>query len=163
MEKHAMLPAIDDLNGKELVFATFAARLHDKDTGAVDEAMAGEFAAASAGYSRAINDALKAYAGINYAVEPSVKAHAKARINYAYDFLALLMDIVKVMGLDPPAVKEVARRFDLLEDFLLQKAYLVGSTYLDAAKRELAAFHDPSVREKLEEKLARLIKNKTGS
>jgi hypothetical protein len=158
-----MLPAIDDLHGKELAFATYAARLHDKDTGAVDEAMAGEFAAASAGYSRAINDALKAYAGIDYAVEPSAKTRAKACINYAYDFLALLMDIIKVMDLDPPAVKEVARRFDLLEDFLLQKGSLVGSTYLDAAKHELAAFHDPSVREKLEEKLARMIKERTGS
>jgi hypothetical protein len=158
-----MLPTIDALHGKELAFATFAARLHDKDTGALDEALMGEFAAASAGYSRAINDALKAYAGIDYAVEPIAKARAKAHINYAYDFLALLMDIVKVMDLDPPAVKEVARRFDLLEDFLLQKGSLVGSTYLDAAKHELAAFHDPSVHDALEEKLARMIKERTGS
>jgi hypothetical protein len=156
-----MLPPLDDLHGKELAFATFAARLHDRDGGTIDEALPGEFAAAASWYSRAINVALKAYAGIDYAAEPSAKARAKARISYAYDFLALLMDIVKVMDSDPPAAKEVARRFDLLEDFLFQKGSLVGSTYLDAAKQELAAFHDPSVREKLEEKLARMIKDRT--
>jgi hypothetical protein len=158
-----MLPALDDLHQKELAFATFAARLHDKEEGMVDETLAGEFAGAAGDYSRAINDALKAYAGIDYVVEPSAKARAKARISYAYDFLALLMDIVKVMDADPPAMKEVARRLDLIEDFLLQKGSLVESTYLFTAKQELAAFHDPAVRERLEEKLARMIKERVDS
>ncbi|MEX2680199.1 MAG: hypothetical protein Q6373_001245 [Candidatus Sigynarchaeota archaeon] len=157
-----MLPAIDDLHGKELAFATFATRVHDTDTGTIDDALAGEFAAASAGYSRAINEALKAYAGIDYFAEPQTKTRAKALIGYAYDFLALLVDIVKILEATPPAVQEVARRFDLLEDFLLQKESLVSTTYLDAARKELAAFHDPSVRDALEEKLARMIRERTG-
>nr|MDO8085138.1 hypothetical protein [Candidatus Sigynarchaeum springense] len=155
-----MLPPIDALHGKELAFATFAARVHDKDTTTIDDALVAEIAAASAGYNRAINEALRAYAKIDYASEPATKARAKALIGYAYDFLALLVDIVKVMEADPQAKDEAARRFDLLEDFLLQKENLVASTYLAAAKQELAAFHDPSVREALEEKLARMIRDR---
>ncbi|MBN2151907.1 MAG: hypothetical protein JW839_10700 [Candidatus Lokiarchaeota archaeon] len=157
-----MLPAIEDLRGKELAFATIAAKLHDQEVGTTDDTLVQEFAAATGGYSRAINDALKAYASIDYSTEPTVKVRSKALIGYAYDFLALLVDIVRVMEASPTASTEVARRLDLLEDFLLQKESLISSTYVDAARRELAAFHDPSVRGALEERLARLLRDRTG-
>ncbi|NMC04672.1 MAG: hypothetical protein GYA24_05640 [Candidatus Lokiarchaeota archaeon] len=159
-----MMPSLDDLHRKELAFATFAARLHDATGGAaggaVDEALASEFATASSTYSRALNVALQAYAGIDYAVDPGAKAYAKARINYAYDFLALLVDIVKVLEMDAPDTKELPRRLDLLEELLLQKESIVASTYLESAKQELVAFHDRTVREQLEEKLARMIRDR---
>ncbi len=157
-----MLPELEDLNKKELAFAMLSTRLHDREEGTMDEAMAKEIAMKTSEYSHAINVGLKAYSAIEYTTDPNAKARAKARIGYAYDFLSLLIDIVKVMEVDHPAKEEAARRFDLLEDFLLQKENLVASTYLEAAKMELAAFHDPAVRDALEEKLARMIRERTG-
>jgi len=45
----------------------------------------------------------------------------------------------------------------LLEEFLLQKEQLVMTTYFEAARSELASFHDPEIRDALEESLARFL------
>jgi len=158
-----MLPILKALHDHELSFAAFSTKIHDREVEVLDESIVADFSKAAGEYSQKINDALKVYAGIDYNTDPDMKTSAKARINYAYDFLSLLIDIVKAMDASPVNMKEVSRRFDLLEDLLLQKEQLVQTTYLEAAKLELASFHDPSIRNDLEEKLARFINKRSES
>ncbi|HME53917.1 MAG TPA: hypothetical protein VKM55_16955 [Candidatus Lokiarchaeia archaeon] len=152
-----MLPIFDELNDKELSFARFASVIGENEQAAIDDEFMADFSKNTGEYNRKINDALGIYAEIDYDSDSAEKIRLKACIAYAYDFLALLMDIVRITEVNPSNQQELSPRFDLLEEFLLQKDQLVTTTYFDAARSELAAFHDPSIRDALEESLARFL------
>lgn len=153
----AMLPIFEELIKKELSFARFAATISDNEQAAIDDAFVNDFSKSTGEYNRKINDALEIYAEIDYSSDSAEKIRSKACIAYAYDFLALLTDIVRLTEVDPANRQEFSRRFDLLEDFLLQKDQLVITTYFEAARSELESFYDPSIRDALEESLARFL------
>ena len=144
----------------ELSFATYAATIGGDEQSIIDDAFMTAFSKSTGNYNRKINEALEIYASIDYHSEPAEKTRSKANIAYAYDFLALLLDIVRIAELDIANKQELSRRFDLLEEFLLQKETLVSTTYFDAARTELASFHDPSVRDALEESLAQFLEDR---
>ena len=152
-----MLPIFDELHEKELSFARFAAAIGDDELAAIDDALISDFAKKTSEYNRTINVALGIHAEIDYYDESAEKIRSKACIAYAYDFLTLLMDIIRVTEADLVNRQELSRRFDLLEEFLLQKEQLVTTTYFETARTELASFHDPAIRDAMEETLARFL------
>ncbi len=146
-----------ELHGFGLEFAAVAARLAS-DGPAIDDAFSASFSKQIARYNKAINDALAKYADIDYHESRQEKIHAKAIIDYACDFLSLLVDILKVLERGgAPAIRE---RASLLEEIILQRDALVETSYADTAARELECFYDPGVREQLEEKLARMLEGR---
>ena len=118
------------------------------------------FSGEVASYSNLVNEALKTYPAISYHEARQEKERAKATIHFAFDFLALLVDCVKVMdkgSSDDVKARALQERGSLIEEMVLQKASLLETTYLPVARDELAAFHDPVVREELERDLGRAL------
>ncbi|MHA1679457.1 MAG: hypothetical protein ACTSUE_00460 [Promethearchaeota archaeon] len=118
------------------------------------------FAADIARYNSQLNRALKEYPSISYKEDPNGKLIAKAAIKYAYDFLDLLLDIMKNLEVVGTMTEKMEGRIQLLDEFIWHKEILIQSTYIPAARDELEAFHDPNKRKHLEEKLSRMLKKK---
>ena len=124
----------------------------------ISEATLNEYAAIVGKYSRAINNQLNAYAKVSYDAEKESKITFKAYIKFAYDFLALLMAILKQLDLNPAVSDYVEHQFQVLENFIDNKESLIESEYKEAAKIELEAFYSVEIREKLETELDKRIK-----
>jgi hypothetical protein len=124
----------------------------------VSEATLNAYAAIVGKYSRAINNQLNSYAKISYDAEKESKITFKAYIKFAYDFLALLMAILKQLDLNPAISDYVNHQFQVLENLIDNKEGLIESEYKDAAKIELEAFYSVEIRNKLDAELAKRLK-----
>ena len=123
----------------------------------ISEAILNEYAAIVGKYSRAINNQLDAYAAVSYQTEKESKIRFKAYIKYAYDFLALLMAILKQLDLNPAVSDYVDHQFQVLENLIDNKEGLIETEYKDAATIELEAFYSTDIRNKLESELAKRL------
>lgn len=147
------------LQEKEDSFLGMATGLLPRKGKEVDESIVNEFAYYIGEYNKLVNAALKAYALIDYRQDPGVKIKAKARLKFSYDFMDLLVDLLKRFELEPPPRDAIIQRVDLLEELLLQRDGLLVTTYADAARVELRAFHDEGVRNALDRLLLRRIED----
>ena len=100
-------------------------------------------------YSQTINQALKRYHTIT---DRTQKLHSKARLKYAYDFLQILIELLKCF--------EKTSLFnstlhDVICDLYTKQDDLLETQYFIAAKQELDAFNNPQIRIALERDLAK--------
>ena len=112
-------------------------------------------------YSTAVNSALKAYADIDYLATPKHKVEAKAVIKYSYDFLDLIIKILRNLSEAPELTPIVEQDLQLLEEFHAEKYRLLETNYLDHAQQELDLFYNPDIRAQLDADLAKRIEGKS--
>ena len=100
-------------------------------------------------YSQKINETLKQYHTITKRAE---KLQSKARLKYAYDFLQILLELLKCVEMTNrlnQSLHEVLCELYNKQDDLLETQYFI------AAKRELDVFNNPQLRTALEQDLAK--------
>lgn len=124
---------------------------------AIDEEKVNSLAGDVAEYNKYVNLALKDYAKIDYHVDPEKKILAKAVIKYACDFLELLVAIIKSLDASKVMNEEIEEKFHLLHGVIMNKDILVNEVHVPAARDELRAFHDQSIRDGLESMLSKQL------
>lgn len=155
-----MIAQFPNLHDREIHFTKFI-NILTSDDASLDENVAKEFYVETSLYSKEINMVLKKYAEINYKTEKKKKINAKAQLNYAYDFLSMLMAIVNTMEHQQDGnLDQLRDQLDLLEEFLYQKENLIETTYTKSAIMELDSFYNPEIRDQLESKLESMFKQK---
>ncbi|MHA1369586.1 MAG: hypothetical protein ACTSWN_04645 [Promethearchaeota archaeon] len=120
----------------------------------IDDGMVTDFSGQIAVYNRNLNKAMQEYAKIDYFSDPEKKENAKAFIKYGYNFLDLLIDILKYLNIYKEMPDPVLKRIGLLESFIKLKEKLIRDEYLPAAQEELIHFHDSNIRNMLEHQLS---------
>lgn len=108
-------------------------------------------------YNKQINLFLRAYAEIQAMINEEineVKIQAKAQLQYAYDFISMVLEILRYLDISESLDLE---RFRLITEFMHRKSELIQNNYYPTAKQELLAFYNPKLRELMEVDLAKRI------
>ena len=150
---------LPDLHAIELVFPSLISEFYE-DYPAIHEEFISKFILKTAEYSKELNISLKTYANIDYSKNQSAKIAMKTSIKFAYDFLSLLSSIIRNLDLESCPKDKIESQIMILDDLILRKQKLILTTYQQAARRELVAFHDKNLRSNLEVHLQKHLKNK---
>lgn len=116
-----------------------------------------DFSQLIAAYNKHINLFLKHYATFQACIDNIVqesKIQAKAQLQYAYDFLAAMLDLLRFIELRD-RIDEMC--YQLVQEFLQRKTELILSNYYPMAKEELENFYNQSLRALMERDLAKRI------
>jgi hypothetical protein len=108
-------------------------------------------------YNKQINLFLRSYAEIQAMINEKlneVKVQAKAQLQYAYDFISMVLEILRFLDVSDKLDEE---RFKLITEFMHRKAELIETNYYPTAKQELLTFYNPKLRELMEVDLAKRI------
>ena len=104
--------------------------------------------------NRNLNEALTLYAEISYETQQEKKVHSKAEIKFAYYFLEIALQILRLVE-NLKFSDYLDEKITLLEDLLLNKWTLIETEFIEIAREELNAFYNVEIRAKLESDLAR--------
>ena len=108
-------------------------------------------------YSALLNRILKNYTLIDYQEDPTTKTVHKSFLMYAYDFLDLLMKILRQIELEQGDEMIFFDNLDLLMEFAKRKEELLNSQYYPKAKEELTLFHNTDLRNQLDANLKKFL------
>jgi len=150
---------LPELHAIELAFHSLTIEFYEEYP-QISEDFVSKFIHKTANYSKELNLSLKTYAKIEYLKHISAKIEMKALINFAYDLLSLLTSIIKIFESDYNPKDENESLFRILDDFIDRKQNLISTTYQQAARQELIAFHDKNLRSNLEGHLQKHLENK---
>ena len=150
---------LPELHAIELAFHSLTIEFYEEYP-QISEDFVSKFIHLTAIYSKELNFSLKTYAKIEYLNHISAKIEMKALINFTYDLLSLLTSIIKNFESDHNPKYEIESLFRILDDFIDRKQNLISTTYQQAARQELIAFHDKNLRSNLEAHLQKHLENK---
>ncbi|MHA1673771.1 MAG: hypothetical protein ACTSYI_09080 [Promethearchaeota archaeon] len=108
-------------------------------------------------YNALLNIILKSYALIDYQEEQTKKTVHKSFIMYAYDFLDLLMKILRQIEKEQGEEMNFYDNLDLIIEFADRKEEMLNTQYYPKAKEELASFHNKELRNKLDDNLKKFL------
>ena len=147
------------LHSIELAFHSLISKFYEEYPGISNEFIL-NFIQITGEYSKELNLSLKTYAEIDYLKVPNAKIAMKALLKFAYDLLSLLTSIIKNIESDPISKEEIESQIRILEDLIDRKQNLISTTYHQAARQELIAFHDKNLRSNLEAHMQKRLENK---
>ncbi len=104
-------------------------------------------------YNALLNKILKSYALIDYQEDQTKKTVHKSFIMYAYDFLELLIKILRQIETEQGEEMDFYDNLDLIIEFTDRKEEMLNSQYYPKAKEELASFHNKDLRSQLDANL----------
>ena len=150
---------LPELHAIELAFHSLSIEFYE-DYPQISEDFVSKFNHKTAEYSKELNLSLKTYANIDYFKNQSAKIAMKSSIKFAYDLLSLLTSIIRNCELETCPIYDIESQIRILDDFIDRKQNLISTTYQQAARQELIAFHDKKLRLNLEAHLQKHIGNK---
>lgn len=150
---------LPELHAIELAFHSLTIEFYE-DYPQISKDFVSNFIHKTAEYSKELNLSLKFYAKIDYLKQKSAKIEMKALIKFAYDLLSLLTSIIKNFESDYSLKDEIESQIRILDDFIDRKRNLISTTYRQAARQELIAFHNKNLRSDLEAHLQKHLGNK---
>ncbi len=150
---------LPELHAIELVFHSLSNEFHEYYPQISDDFIS-KFNHKTAEYSKELNLSLKTYAKVDYIKNQSIKIAMKSLIKFAYDLLSLLTSIIRNFELETCPKYDIESQIRILDDFIDRKQNLISTTYQQAARQELIAFHDKKLRSDLENHLQKHIVNK---
>ena len=159
MSRSSMGDQLPELHAIELVFHSLSNEFHEYYPQISDDFIS-KFNKKTAEYSKEINLSLKIYAKIDYFKNQNTKIAMKSSIKFAYDLLSLLTSIIRNFELETCPKYDIESQIRILDDFIERKQNLISTTYQQAARQELIAFHDKNLRLNLEDHLQKHLGNK---
>ncbi|MHA1560873.1 MAG: hypothetical protein ACTSPA_01990 [Promethearchaeota archaeon] len=154
-----MSDPLPELPAIELTFPSLISKFYG-DHPNISKDFVSKFIQNTADYSKDLNCSLKAYAKIDYNKNKGLKIAMKSSIKFAYDLLSLLSSIIRNLELEKCPKDKIESQIRLLEDLIFRKQNLISTTYHQAARQELIAFHDKKLRSDLEVHLQKHLDNK---
>lgn len=154
-----MRDTLPELYAIELVFPSLISEFYE-DYPNISEEFVSKFILKTAEYSKELNISLKTYANIEYSKNQSSKITMNSFIKFAFDLLSLLSSIIRNLELEIYPKDKIESQIRILDNIILQKKTLISTTYQQAARRELIAFHDKNLRSDLEVHLQKHLKNR---
>lgn len=149
---------LPELHAIELTFPSLISEFYE-DHPNISKDFVSKFILKTAEYSKQLNISLKTYAKVEYSKNPSLKITINSFIKFAYDLLSLLSSIIRNFELETCPKDRIESQIIILDDLILQKQKLISTTYYQAARRELIAFHDKNLRSSLEDHLQKHLEN----
>jgi len=154
-----MSDPLPELHAIELTFPSLISEFYENDPN-ITQKFVTKFILKTAEYSKELNNSLKTYAKIDYSKNQSAKITMNSFIKFAYDLLSLLSSIIRNLELETYPKDRIESQIIILDDLILQKQKLISTTYYQAARRELIAFHDKNLRSDLEDYLQKHLENR---
>ncbi|MHA1612084.1 MAG: hypothetical protein ACTSVZ_11265 [Promethearchaeota archaeon] len=146
----------EDLHALELVFADYVGTIRfSKENVAL--MLRDHLIENSGKYNALLNKILKLYALVDYQEEKTKKTVHKAFIMYAYDFLDLLIKILRQIEKEQGEEMDFYDNLDLIIEFAERKEDILNSQYYPKAKEELALFYDRELRNNLDANLKNFL------
>lgn len=146
----------ETLHQLEQEIATFSRSAVDSTTDDMED-FRQQWIPYSGRYNKILNEILQHYARIDYHEAPIQKAVSKAFITYAYDFLDLLVHILRDLEHKSISSHDLCESLDLVIKFTARKETLLNTQYYPKAKEELEAFYNQELREQMDANLKKFL------
>jgi hypothetical protein len=155
LASHLMME-FSELHAQELRFLPQITELLETP-GQLSSFQQDEIKIATGRYTYLLKEALQSYAEISYQKNPDKKIRLKAQLKFSYDLLEFLTILIRFLHKTPLRWTEIEIQLEVMERLIESKETLIRTTYYTASVQELQAFHNTSIRDRLEASLAKRL------